>query len=315
MPKRSNTFQKVIALINQQLAERAEVVESALLSDSITGDPREVDVLITASIAGYATRLAVECIDWKRKADVTWIEKMFQKHQSLPTDKLILVSRSGFSSSAIQKAEFFNITTLTLEDAIEQNWLQRIRSVVISTVQLHIVRSEIQLVDALEHATIEAPLVFYDPEGKQGDLVGNLRAEIMSNAELADALLDRLFDREDIEKMVFTLDVSSGIYKKWYLLDSRGQRHHVKCFRIQVKIERSKKVHAVQHGKYSDANIAFAIDDEDPTDIVVMVESKDGKVTASAEPLATTHEGDEKSVVRYRFLNAQPLSNSTKSQH
>lgn len=121
MPKRSNGFQKLIALVNKQLAGHAHTEESVLLTDAITGEFREVDVLIKASIADYETRLAVECIDWKRKADVTWVEKMFQKHQNLPTDKLILVSRSGFSSAAIHKAQFLNVTALTLEDAIDQN--------------------------------------------------------------------------------------------------------------------------------------------------------------------------------------------------
>lgn len=96
MPRRSNAFQKLITLVHKQLAEHAHVVESPFLADAVTGKSREVDVLIEASIAGYVTRLAVECIDWKRKADVTWLEKMFLKHQSLPTGKLILVSRSDF---------------------------------------------------------------------------------------------------------------------------------------------------------------------------------------------------------------------------
>jgi len=63
MPKRSNPFQKLIALVNQQLAGHAEVVESAFLSDSITGKPREVDVLIKESIAGYDTRLCFSFIE------------------------------------------------------------------------------------------------------------------------------------------------------------------------------------------------------------------------------------------------------------
>jgi len=120
MPKRSNAFQKLIALVNKQLVQHPDVEESPLLTDSVTCELREVDVLITTSVASYEIRVALECIDRKRKADVTWVEEMFQKHQHLPTDKLILVSRSGFSSAAIHKSQFLNITALALEEAIQQ---------------------------------------------------------------------------------------------------------------------------------------------------------------------------------------------------
>ncbi len=305
MPRRTNTFQRLIALVNRQLDDNAQVVESALLTDAITGGQREVDVLIKATIADYETHIAIECIDWKRKADVTWVEKMFQKHQFLSTNKLILVSRSGFSRNAIKKAEFHNILELTLEDAIDQNWLQKIKSVVISTCKLHIVRYELQLSDSLEDATIKGPPVFFDPEGNPGDLVGLLRAEIISNDKVAEILFDQLFDKKDAKEMLFAVDLATGIYRQWHLTDSRDKKHYIKWFRMQVKVEHSDKTHEVQHSRYANANIAFTTTDKDKTDILVMVEARDGRVTLAVDSLGSDNEPDETGYSRYRVLNGQ----------
>jgi hypothetical protein len=44
---------------------------------------------------------------------VGWVDSMIGKHESLPTDRLILVSWSGFAASAIAKAQAHGIAALT----------------------------------------------------------------------------------------------------------------------------------------------------------------------------------------------------------
>ena len=122
MPRRSNSFQRLVALINTSLAGVTKVEESAMLPDSVTGGQREVDVLITSQVAGYIVRIAIEVIATNRKADSPWIEKMRAKHDNLPTDKLILVSESGFAKRAEIKAKFYGIATLSIEAATETDW-------------------------------------------------------------------------------------------------------------------------------------------------------------------------------------------------
>lgn len=127
MPKRSNDFQKLILLINGCLQESGQVQESALLDDKITGEEREVDILLSSLIADYPVSISIEVIDKKRKADVLWVEQMHSKHLTLPTDKLVLVARSGFTKSAREKAHFYNIETITLEEALTTDWDLAIR--------------------------------------------------------------------------------------------------------------------------------------------------------------------------------------------
>jgi Restriction endonuclease len=105
MPRRSNLFQDVVALIHQHMARGAVVEESAMLTNSLTGEQREVDVLIRSNAAGHEVTVAVEARASARKADVQWVESMLGKHSSLPTDKLVLVSESGFSRQARRLAE------------------------------------------------------------------------------------------------------------------------------------------------------------------------------------------------------------------
>jgi len=122
MPKRSNLFQRLVLLINGSLAGDALVFESAMVTDKITGEPREVDVLITTNASGYEVHIAIEVVARGRKADTPWVESMHSKHSSLPTDKLILVAEKGFTSPALKKAKFHGIEAVTIETALAADW-------------------------------------------------------------------------------------------------------------------------------------------------------------------------------------------------
>jgi hypothetical protein len=93
-----------------------------MLQDRVTGELREVDVLVVSTTATYQVNLGIEVISWARIADTPWVEKMRAKHDNLSTDKLILVSKSGFSAPARRKAEFYGIETLTIEEACDADW-------------------------------------------------------------------------------------------------------------------------------------------------------------------------------------------------
>jgi hypothetical protein len=92
-------------LVCELMAEKGESVdESVMLVDRETGDEREVDVVIRGSIAGMPMRIGIETTARKKPADVKWVEAEVHKHQAVGTDKLILVSESGFTKRARTKA-------------------------------------------------------------------------------------------------------------------------------------------------------------------------------------------------------------------
>jgi hypothetical protein len=115
MPKRTNDFQRLIYIIKQFLADDAEVAESKLLRDVVTGTEREVDVCIEKPFGGHLVTISIECRDRGRPADVTWVEEMKAKHERLPTNVLALVSSSGFSPEALEVAKLYKIETISLE--------------------------------------------------------------------------------------------------------------------------------------------------------------------------------------------------------
>lgn len=104
MPKRTNLFQQVVAILQEHAAPGAEVTESALLTNRVTGVEREVDVVIATTVAGYEILVGVEGTATGRKASTPWVESMLGKHEDLPTAKLVLVSEAGFYEPARKAA-------------------------------------------------------------------------------------------------------------------------------------------------------------------------------------------------------------------
>ncbi|RFC39419.1 MAG: hypothetical protein DID90_2727552286 [Candidatus Nitrotoga sp. LAW] len=116
MPKRTNEFQKLVYLVRTNLAAGATVTESKMLRDRVTRKQREVDVCIEGRVGGQAVMVCVECRDHKRPADVQWVDALCTKHERLPTNALILASKSGFTPEARRVAEAYGIETFSLED-------------------------------------------------------------------------------------------------------------------------------------------------------------------------------------------------------
>lgn len=131
MPKRSNEFQRLIAFIENEFSHAAvNVTESELVYDKINNVEREVDILVQGEINGYQISIGIECRDRKRKADILWIDEIIGKYQSLPIDRKVAVSKSGFTKSAMEKADKCNIETLTLEDALNTDWIETVERIV-----------------------------------------------------------------------------------------------------------------------------------------------------------------------------------------
>ncbi|MES2125213.1 MAG: hypothetical protein V4503_11060 [Gemmatimonadota bacterium] len=115
MPKRTNEFQQLVYLLKKQLAGDAMVTESKFLRDRISGLETEVDICIEVTTAGHGVILSLECTDERRKATIEWVREMYGKHASLPTNALILASRSGFTKGALATATGLGIATMDLQ--------------------------------------------------------------------------------------------------------------------------------------------------------------------------------------------------------
>lgn len=100
----------------------ATVEESAMVADTQDGTLREVDILITVPAGGRDLRIGIECRDHKRRADLQWIEQVKSKYELLPVDRRVVVSRRGFSATALTRARLWSIETLTMGAARKIDW-------------------------------------------------------------------------------------------------------------------------------------------------------------------------------------------------
>lgn len=112
MPKRSNEFQRLVAMLTMLKSEGATVHESVEIETLDTGRKREVDVVAVGTVAGHRTVVAIEARDAKRKQDVLWVEQAKTKFERLGANVKILVSSSGFTAEALDAATKFGIKTI-----------------------------------------------------------------------------------------------------------------------------------------------------------------------------------------------------------
>jgi hypothetical protein len=200
MPKRTNKFQKLITAIHACIANNGSVEESAFLVDKESGENREVDILIKSLIADCPIAISVEVIDRIRKAGSDWVEEMAAKHQALLMDKLVLVSRSGFTKPALAKAKFKGIDTLTIEEACDTDWKMALRFVGKAVVELFNIRSNSSAHIAGNSDWVPAPpsaRVFL-PDGEQAT-VADIVAFALSNQTAKQAVLAHFYSTREQE--------------------------------------------------------------------------------------------------------------------
>jgi len=127
MPKKSNDFQKITLNIHRALATHGVTVEeSVLVPEKNSETTREVDILLTTTVASHKVRVGIECRDHERNQDITWIDSLIGKYANLDIDRIIAVSHSPFTNPAKQKAAQHNIELLTLEEAERVDWASKI---------------------------------------------------------------------------------------------------------------------------------------------------------------------------------------------
>ena len=92
----------VVNFVRQHSAQPGvTVTESKFLHDASLDIDREVDIVVEGSFDGDPVVTSIEVTEVGRPATVEWAERLIIKHRSLPTNRLMLVSKSGFTPSAL----------------------------------------------------------------------------------------------------------------------------------------------------------------------------------------------------------------------
>jgi len=124
MARNGRDLEILIHRIEAHLAgEEAQVESPGFIEDRITHQKREVDVLITMNNGHHDIVIAIECKDRKTPVGVPDIESFSTKVKDLKINKAVFVSSSGFRKTALEKAEFYNISCLDIDEIDSFDWL------------------------------------------------------------------------------------------------------------------------------------------------------------------------------------------------
>lgn len=265
MPRRSNDFQKLIAFIETQLAPAgATVTESAMVETLDGKDLREIDVLIKGTLGHHEVCIALECRDRKRRADVTWIEQLEGKYRYLPIDRVIAVSRSGFTEGAKRRAQTANISTLALEEAVGLDWTEEFSRWAVGLIVWY-------------HPLVSAHITYYSDDPPE------IRGEVLMHCRITDEIdrLDSTFEQDVLElyqkhAASSVREWSSGIMpelwrsgegKEWdvdvtfsshgrFLVDANERKHEIKEVILTLRCRFEFQRAAPRHFTYGKARLA-----------------------------------------------------------
>jgi len=287
MPIRTNAFQKLIVLINEQIADEAQVEESVPLHDSVTGELREVDILVKGRVGDYETSIGVECTERKRKVTSPWVESMKAKFEHLPIDKVVLVTNKGFYEPALIKAKHYNMLPLTLKQANEINWLSQLDKIILLDWGLERIHNRLQLSDVPTPGSITDPIVFCGPDDRciaPHQFLHVLQSTVISCVGLQRKLPPALQRIKSGDVITISIDIPSSRFREWYVPDSHGGRHKLRWYHLDVRATMNSVSAKLQRARYQGRNVAYAISD---TIVVSFVEQAESKVSVGASPVSS----------------------------
>ena len=106
-------FEKLVSNIQQLFDPTASVLHDQILTDRLN-QKRQFDVVIRGSFSGYPILGVIECKDLNRKVGTPEIDSFHTKSTDVNSNFKVIVSRKGFSKTAILKAKHYGIQTFSL---------------------------------------------------------------------------------------------------------------------------------------------------------------------------------------------------------
>lgn len=125
--KKGKLLESIVANIHEALKSDSSVrVEMNKKLLDVSGNEREIDVLLCSAINLIPFQVAIECKDYKSPISVEKIDAFKAKCESIPNvNKLIFVAKAGFQKAAIKKANAYGIDLYRMEDVNQktiENW-------------------------------------------------------------------------------------------------------------------------------------------------------------------------------------------------
>jgi len=106
-------FEKIVTSIQQRFDSNSTVLHNQILIDRLK-HKRQFDVVIKGDYAGQSILGVIECKDLNRKVGTPELDAFITKSSDVNANFKVVVSRRGFSKTAIEKARHYGIQTLSL---------------------------------------------------------------------------------------------------------------------------------------------------------------------------------------------------------
>ncbi len=114
--RKGRSFELLVERIKHLKIPNAVIKSPEKVKDADTGTEREVDVGVRIERETGSIFIAVECRDRGEVQDITWIEQLITKKQSIQADLVIAVTSSAFTGPARTKASIHGVQLRTVEE-------------------------------------------------------------------------------------------------------------------------------------------------------------------------------------------------------
>jgi hypothetical protein len=289
MPRRSNAFQRLVKRIETALNPDSEsVTESHELVDKITGQKREVDIVVVAKSGAHSLLVSIECRGGTKRArpvSVEWVEQMWGKHTSLPTNKLILVARAGFTATALQKAAWLGVECYALADAEALDWTPKVRCLdsvnLVHFVAPYVTGATLFLSQDADPQFDVADIDLQSPRLLQPDgseiAISDLVQRWVDDPALTRVLEAKAFN-DATTQFDFTRKLETGIA----VVGRSGRRYVVLAINVMGKCRKMQKRVDLAHARYGESAVAHGTSEFSGHEVaIVLAESPSNEPVVS----------------------------------
>ncbi|QDT46208.1 hypothetical protein Pan258_02250 [Symmachiella dynata] len=114
-------YQDAVAVLYEQMGGIGNVERNVRIPDCDTGQPRQIDVLLTIKSHNHELRIVIDAKQRQEKLDVKDVEEVAALAKSVKACKAVIVAANGWSGPAEIKANAIamDLRILTIEDALD----------------------------------------------------------------------------------------------------------------------------------------------------------------------------------------------------
>jgi hypothetical protein len=114
-------YQEAVAMLYEQADGFGKVIRNVMVPDKITGQPRQIDVLIEIEAKGHSLKIVVDAKFHAVPIDVREIESVLALAEAVGANKAIIVAANGWTDPAKKKADHAgcHLELLSADEALD----------------------------------------------------------------------------------------------------------------------------------------------------------------------------------------------------